>query len=228
MKDRTISAGGSQWDSLTEFWLCAADSSSDALVGMKGNFALQTLDDPTFTPREGFKLNGSSQALFSSINPSLLGSERKGICGAYTRLSSDNSCVIFSWEDGGSYFLEHYGDNGEEVEYLSFFGGAYGAFISTDYVEHKGASTVSYQSSCVIGFNDLAQENIDLALIDLPDVSNIYWGRYSEGSSNASSDDQYASCWVGIEDKGWTEAETIAFHADIETLLDAFGAGVIG
>lgn len=223
LKGRTLSDGGSQWASLTEFWICALDNSTDALLGLKGNFALQTQNAPTFTAREGFKLNGSTQSLFSAINPSVRSSVERGVAGAYTRLGSTNECVIFSADEGQGSYLEHYGD-GFGLYGSLLFAGLYREPTGT----YNGSATVTLNATdIVLCLNQTAFSEESGGFVAPPDSPEVRWGRYGPEIVFSVSDDQFAACWVGFEGKGWTVAETQAFHADVETLLDVFGAGVI-
>ena len=234
LKNRTLAEGGSQWDSLTEIWICCLDSEVDSYQGLKGNFPLLGQNTPTFTPRRGFQLNGVDQSLSANIQANLVGTLPRGVGGAYTRFSLEPSfeAVIFTCDGGIFTYLEHYGDWGG-IEYSTSFMTDYLRYLdgnpAPEMNKHLGAATVSLsENSHVFAFNQATKTtpSTEYTVYGLPSTPECRWGRYTANSTNRRSHEQYSACWVGFEDKGWTAAETQAFHADIETLLDVFGAGI--
>ena len=232
LKGRTLADGGSQWASLQGLWLRCLDNIEDSRLNIKGEtYTLSDIDSPSFTARQGITLNGTSQRFGTGLNAfSVSPSNPNGVVGAYVRTNIQWGFpsvrrIAGAWAGGG---LE------TRISYdLSNLAGAINADqnVSIGTSDPRGASTITgiadeeneysliHNQADATGFFFAEAESID---------AELFFGALTENGDFPSNffEGQIAAGWAGFGKK-WTVAEAKAFHADLETLLDAFGAGVI-
>lgn len=220
LKAQTITAGGSIWDALDGFWLRCADNEADSRLSLKGTSYGLTDGGTgaTFTAREGWQLNGAAYfeaAIAATVN--------QHFGGVYVRAAGVTDDALM-----------HY-DNTNYENYLGIRTGNQlrgriaGLVLNTLLAGVAGSASISATVDDVFVANDQDFENNGSpgTFPSSYDGKVIFGASYDSGYLEFATN-QFAAAWVGITaDKGLIGAELTAFHAAVETLMDAFGAGVV-
>jgi hypothetical protein len=219
LKNRVIAAGGSQWDSLQGLWLRAMGNIEDSRLNLiDDQYHLVDTVSGTLIPFTGMRVvrDGVPQPerFEAPINPALIDSPQ-GVLGVYLTNEPDDWGGNLVTAGADHYIIEYIGGDSSVVA-------GFGAWASapnptnlsgaktitadnftlsyvrdqTGYTGEPGSSTWGLDDKVEFGYSDLPYYEINT---------------YGAGCT-------FQACWVGFG-KGWTEAETKAFHADIEACL---------
>lgn len=225
LKGRSITAGGNQWDSLHGLWIRAALTEADSRLNMKGtDYTLVDDGGPVHTPGVGMKYN-KAQYSDTGLVANTISTNIDGVIGAYHisagsynqyepgiligALSSDGGALRIYLH--GNIPDLSYGVNGPALQNgISSPGGAFTA--SRRNVSNGGPMIAVHDQTLVASYSSYT--------IQAAGGASTYLGALNNGGPVIKSLANLKAAWQGAG-AGWTDAEAMAFHADLQVLLDA-------
>lgn len=219
MGDDLVS-GGSMLDAIQYFWLRATDNVVDSRLNIISDTS--PLVDVTpgsiiFTARQGVNNDGASQ-IDTDVNPSVVATTPTGIVGVYVR-SSNEFDVLVAGGVGSTITLTGYVNTGNYELPVEFNSAEIITFTVPSVTSLTGSvSMIRGTSTMDLVSNQVVATYSSNTVTDDVSSANLYFGEYDYA--------EYAAMWYGY-DAVWTTTEVQRFHEYVETLLDAFGAGVV-